>query len=725
MAMAAMEAFKDGLANPQLLNWPDNNGDDPCGPPTWPHLSCSGDRVRRIEVKNLGLGGTLPQNFNHLSKIVSLSLQGNNFTGSVPSFAGLSELKYAYLGRNRFDTITSDFFQGLVNIKSLTLNHNCFNAPTGWSLPHSLNYSLQLVYLSCVNCNIVGPLPSFLGSLVSLKVLKLSRNRIVGGIPTTFGDSKLHTLWLNDQGSGGMNGTVEVISKMTELRTLQLQGNRFTSTIPEKQDHNTKFNIMPGIPVIAVALAGGLFLILGLWDKTVSKFKEKMSSKGQTDNKNEENDWSNVVEADNMIIKLRCIEKMTKNFSKENELASDYFGTVYTGELKNRTVAVKRLSKVCEAKYKAKELEIEVYRISKVQHRHIVALLGFCIGKRVNVLVYEHMPRGTLRNHLQHTNDSSLTWEMRLSIALDVAEAINYLHRFASNKIIYQRLNSYNILLDRNYRAKISDVGLVNFISGREHSISAYYSPQYKGGEAITTKDDVYSFGILLLEILSGKDMSRDLVDDRLPRITSEEEIKIFIDPAMNSRDLKSISKVARLAVICTLETPNARPNIGSVAYELSLLVAHNQEFNTLHEVPKLNKESLKVGSSTEPEEPANVVESVSSDDADKTSKKSEKRLSNEPSSSGDADNIPEALKKSEKRLPNEPSSSDDATVCFVNPNKSKSSLNEPSSSDRGEVPELLKLLQEISSNNILEQDIPPEGPSSANVPLKLKGKIE
>ncbi|KAL7174615.1 hypothetical protein ACSBR2_033789 [Camellia fascicularis] len=224
--------FKKGLQNPELLKWP-NNGNDPCGPPSWPHVFCSNGRVTQIQVANLGLNGALPQNFNQLTKLYNLGLQKNNFTGNLPTFSGLSELQFAYVDFNEFDSIPTDFFHGLSSVRVLALDFNPFNATTGWSIPDELQNSVQLTNFSCSSCNIVGPLPDFFGKFSSLSSLRLSYNRLSGVIPASFHDSMLQILWLNDQDGGGMTGSIDVIASMVSLTQVWLHGNQFTGSIPD------------------------------------------------------------------------------------------------------------------------------------------------------------------------------------------------------------------------------------------------------------------------------------------------------------------------------------------------------------------------------------------------------------------------------------------------------------------------------------------------------------
>ncbi|CAA2975583.1 receptor-like kinase TMK3 [Olea europaea subsp. europaea] len=223
--------FRNGLKNSQLLKWP-AGGNDPCGPPAWPHVFCQNGKVTQIQVKGLGLQGPLPQNFNQLDKLQNLGLQNNKLNGDLPTFSGLSNLQFAYLDFNQFDTIPADFFDGLSNVRVLALDNNPFNQSSGWSIPSDLAESSQLVNFSCSSCNIVGQVPDFFGKLSSLTLLRLSYNKLTGGIPQTFQGSMLQVLWLNNQDGSGMTDSIDVIGSMVGLSQVWLHGNQFTGPIP-------------------------------------------------------------------------------------------------------------------------------------------------------------------------------------------------------------------------------------------------------------------------------------------------------------------------------------------------------------------------------------------------------------------------------------------------------------------------------------------------------------
>lgn len=229
--VAILKQFRDGLSNPELLQWP-ADGDDPCGS-KWKHVYCSGTRVSQIEVQSVGLEGPLPPNLNQLTSLTHLGLQNNRFSGAVPSLSGLSNLQFVYLDYNKFDSIPSDFLVGLDSLQVLALDGNDLNASTGWMFPNELQNSAELMNLTCNECNLVGPVPDFLGSMASLQVLMLSGNSLTGGIPPSFANSTLQILWLNNQRSGGgMSGPIDVVTSMVSLTSLWLHGNSFSGSIP-------------------------------------------------------------------------------------------------------------------------------------------------------------------------------------------------------------------------------------------------------------------------------------------------------------------------------------------------------------------------------------------------------------------------------------------------------------------------------------------------------------
>lgn len=847
--LAVLKQFRKNLENAELLQWP-ANGDDPCGTPRWPHVYCTGDRVTQIQVQGLGLKGPLPENFNQLSKLFNIGLQKNGFSGKLPSFSGLSELKYAYLDYNKFDTIPSDFFDGLVNLEVMALDYNPLNATAGWSLPAALQGSAQLTNLTLMNSNLAGPLPEFLGSMSSLQVLRLSSNRLSGSIPESFRGSVLAELWLNDQ-TGGMSGSIEIVASMVSLTSLWLHGNHFSGRIPDNigdlvslqdldlngnylvglipasladmalgrldlnnnhfmgpvpkfntvnvtyesnlfclpdpgalcapavmsllefldgvnypdrlvaswsgnepcnswlgvgcdpsgkiitinlpkynlsgmlspsiasldsltqihlQSNNlsgpiptnwtslksltlldlSKNNLAPPVPTFSknvnLVLGGNSLINSGPSSQNNSTSSPGSSSPGSSstgsDSSNPAHEpiagkrvsklyvivapvacfsvlvclvlplsmyfckrrkdrrpppssivihprapsdsdnvvkimvadstnrsgtsltstgaasinssESHVIEAGNLVISVQVLRDVTKNFAPENELGRGGFGVVYKGELDDGTkIAVKRMEAGVISNKALDEFRSEIAVLSKVRHRHLVSLLGFCIEGNERILVYEYMSEGALSQHLfqwKKLHLEPLSWKRRLNIALDVARGMEYLHTLAHQSFIHRDLKPSNILLGYDFRAKVSDFGLVKLAPDGEKSIITrlagtfgYLAPEYAVTGKITTKADVFSFGVVLMELLTGM-MALD--DDRPEesqylvawfwRIkSSKEKLMAAVDPSLGIKEeiSESISIIAELAGHCTTREPGQRPDMGHAVNVLASLV--------------------------------------------------------------------------------------------------------------------------------------------------------
>lgn len=193
-----------------------------------------------------------------------------------------------------------------------------------------------------------------------------------------------------------------------------------------------------------------------------------------------------------MTFTIQALSSVTGNFSEQNILGRGGFGVVYRGELQDGTqVAVKRMEAAVVSSQGLREFEAEVDLMTKAKHRHLVGLLGYCVDGMERLLVYEYLPQGNLGQHLFEYKDRSgkpLTWKTRLSIALDVARGLEYLHHLAHRSFIHRDLKSSNILLTDDFRAKVSDFGLVRLAPEGKYSVVTklagtfgYLAPEYAG----------------------------------------------------------------------------------------------------------------------------------------------------------------------------------------------------------------------------------------------------
>ncbi|GMN21227.1 hypothetical protein TIFTF001_043257, partial [Ficus carica] len=230
----------------------------------------------------------------------------------------------------------------------------------------------------------------------------------------------------------------------------------------------------------------------------------------------------------NLKISHAKIRRATKNFDDKLVIGEGGFGKVYVGKLKGRSVAVKRGERGQGALKQGEsehgqglhEFKSEIRVLSRIRHKHLVSLIGYCDDRFEMILVYEFMEKGTLREHLYDTESKTqkpskkpkLSWEKRLEICIDAAKGLNYLHTGSSEAIIHRDVKSTNILLDENYVAKVADFGLSkagppdpNKESVDLKGSFGYFDPEYISSSQYTVKSDVYSFGVVLLEVVCAR----------------------------------------------------------------------------------------------------------------------------------------------------------------------------------------------------------------------------
>ncbi|GJZ44375.1 wall-associated receptor kinase-like protein 14 [Tanacetum coccineum] len=277
------------------------------------------------------------------------------------------------------------------------------------------------------------------------------------------------------------------------------------------------------------------------------------------------------------------IEKATNGFSTKQMLGTGAYGTVYSGKLNNHDwVAIKKMRHM--ETYGMDQVMNEIKLLSSVSHPNLVRLLGFCIEKGEQILVYEFMSNGTLSQHLQKEIGKGLAWTTRLNIASQTAQAIAYLH---SAMIYHRDVKSSNILLDYSFNSKVADFGLSRLGMPDESHISTapqgtpgYVDPEYHQNFHLSDKSDVYSFGVVLVEIITALkvvDLSRRnsevnlaaLAIDKIGKGRVDELIDPLLEPHRDAWTLSSIHKVAELAFRCLAFHGDMRPSMTEVADEL------------------------------------------------------------------------------------------------------------------------------------------------------------
>ncbi|CAH1415286.1 unnamed protein product [Lactuca virosa] len=319
--------------------------------------------------------------------------------------------------------------------------------------------------------------------------------------------------------------------------------------------------------------------------------------KGNGDAKNQV-----ITENGIQVFTFKQLLSATGGFGKSNVIGQGGFGLVYRGVLHDgRKIAVKLMDQT--GKQGEEEFRVEVEMRSRLRSPYLVGLIGYCSASHHRVLVYDFMANGGLQEHLypirgSNAIPSNLDWETRLRIGLEAAKGLEYLHEHVSPPVIHRDFKSSNILLDKSFHAKVSDFGLAKLgsyragghVSTRVLGTQGYVAPEYALTGHLTTKSDVYSYGVVLLELLTGRvpvDMKRSpgeavLVSWALPRLTDREKVIEIMDPSLEGQySMKEIVQVAAIAAMCVQSEADYRPLMADVVQSLVPLVKQHQRMHS------------------------------------------------------------------------------------------------------------------------------------------------
>uniref|UniRef100_A0ACD5X0A5 Uncharacterized protein n=1 Tax=Avena sativa TaxID=4498 RepID=A0ACD5X0A5_AVESA len=278
----------------------------------------------------------------------------------------------------------------------------------------------------------------------------------------------------------------------------------------------------------------------------------------------------------------------TGGFSKENLLGQGGFGYVYKGVLpgSGKEVAVKQLK--AGSGQGEREFQAEVEIISRVHHRHLVSLVGYCMASSQRLLVYEFVANDTLERHLHGQGLPVMEWPTRLAIALGSAKGLAYLHEDCHPRIIHRDIKAANILLDENFEAKVADFGLAKLTTDNNTHVSTrvmgtfgYLAPEYASSGKLTDKSDVFSFGVMMLELITGRRpvdptnyMEDSLVDWARPLLASAlsegGKFDEVVDPRLqNKYDLQEMERMAASAAAAVRHSAKRRPKMKQIVRAL------------------------------------------------------------------------------------------------------------------------------------------------------------
>lgn len=539
-------------------------------PCSWNGVKCENQRVTELRLPGKGLAGQLPLGIGNLTQLVTLSLRANTLSGPIPpDFANLGLLQNLYLQDNSFSGEIPGFIYDMQSLVHLMLANNNFSG----EISPRINNLTRLNTLFLENNTLTGSIPNI--DIPSLVQFNVSFNQLTGSVP----------------------------EKLSGLATNAFQGNSLCGKpLLACPVSGSKLSGGAIAGIVIGSFVGFLIIVVLLIVLCRRKSGEKLSSKDLAAAKPRDVEMARekpVAESESIggsgmrsggSKSLVFFENVGQAFDLEDLLKASAevlgkgtFGTAYKATLENGiAVVVKRLKEVTVSE---KEFIERIEEIGRMVHANLVPLRAYYYSREERLLVYDYMPLGSLSALLHGSRESGrtpLNWETRTSIALGAAHGIAYLHS-RGPRIAHGNVKSSNILLTKSYEARVSDFGLARIAlpTSTPNRIDGYRAPEVTDSQKVSQKADIYSFGVLLLELLTGKAPTHALLNEEgvdLPRwvqsvVQEEWTAEVFDVELLRYQSVEEeMVQLLQLALECTAQYPEKRPSMTEVTSRIQYL---------------------------------------------------------------------------------------------------------------------------------------------------------
>ncbi|KAL4312929.1 hypothetical protein GQ457_01G003600 [Hibiscus cannabinus] len=562
-------------------------------------------RLIRMELDDNVLTGLIPTTFGELKELQSVSLMENKFQGSVPyELCQLNNLAFLFLTSNNLSGPIPSCL-GLNNLLILNLSSNSLSGP----LPIDIGKWNVLTSMDLSNNQLSSDIPTGIANLKDLTHFSLSNNRITSFIPKSFGD--LLSLEFLDLSRNNLSGEIpKSLEKLPYLKYFNVSFNRLQGEIPEggpfgnysfesfegnealcgatrlhvpscKTKHlrsskaRTKLTMYVALPIASTILVVALIIMILRRRKRKDKLltQEDLLPIGT---------WRRIS--------YHELHQATDGFSDSRLLGNGSYGSVYQGALSDGMIFAVKVFKL-EGAFKSFDVECEVLR--NTRHRNLIKIISSCSNDvDFKALVLEFMPNGSLDKWL-YSNNHFLDISQRLNIIIDVASALEYLHHGHSTPVVHCDLKPSNVLLDDDMVARLSDFGIAKLLCEEDSMTQTmtiatfgYMAPEYGNGGIVSTRGDVYSFGILIMETITRKKPTDEMFGE-------ETSLKSWVEKSLSSSpdqvvdpNLLSTSERERIAandcalsilqvgLECSAELPDERLNMKEIVTRLKKIRA-------------------------------------------------------------------------------------------------------------------------------------------------------